>query len=76
MISLQEFINNTKGKKIALQLNLAYYFKGTPQVECSGKYDGKVSVSVDKKNKQKCVLTFTQDIQGGDTGTIKLKNIG
>lgn len=67
----QGYNQNTK---IELALNQAYHFTVAPTLECSEKFDGKCKIELDKKNTQKCIITFTSKIESGTNGSIKVLN--
>ncbi|MCD8090770.1 MAG: copper amine oxidase N-terminal domain-containing protein [Clostridiales bacterium] len=68
----QEFKKNTK---FTVTLQQSYYFYQVPTVVGTGKYEDKCSVALTKDNTKQCVITMTDIIDSGSTGTITLKDV-
>ena len=59
-------------QKIYLHLNQVFHFVGDIKLEATGKFQNKCRIDVDKNDSQKAVLTITNAVSEGSTGTIKI----
>lgn len=65
----------TANTKINVQLNQVFSFQRTPKIEATGKFKGKCKIELNPNDKQKAVITIVQNINAGETGTIKISNV-
>ncbi len=67
---------NTYGAKtqIEVALNQVFHFVQVPQIETTGKFEGKCKIELNKTNTQKAIITITSAVDSGDAGTIKIIN--
>lgn len=63
-----------KDTAIELELNQSFSFVELPKLQCSEKFKDKCKIEYKEGNKQKCIITFTQAVDSGNTGTITLVN--
>lgn len=61
-----------KDATIELELNQSFGFVELPKLQCSEKFKDKCKIEYKGENKQKCIITFTQAVNSGNTGTITL----
>ncbi|MCD7854138.1 MAG: copper amine oxidase N-terminal domain-containing protein [Clostridiales bacterium] len=64
-----------KNSKFTVTIQQSYSFYQVPIIKGTGKFEGKCSAALSTTNSAQCIITLTDAVSSGETGTIVLSNV-